>query len=969
MPEVDPIIEATVRQAKDYVATARNAIESAAGSLDQAIARIDELNAGEPPLPGHPVVSISSPGSVVAGEIAVFRVHLDQPAEAQVTVDWRCPTSDQHGQLVFEPGTVEHTLDVQTTLECEGTFTIVLENAVGATIGQGSATCTVIPAEPEITISIADADPIEAGQVAKFPVSISRAGEVSVEWATADRSATGSLFWWPTTGVTQTIEIPTDPGGEGRTLAVHLSNPTGATILRWVAICEVRPAVPDGPDLTRGLLFELAAPITSPVDLDPFESDVVTILLVMDAEPRSVHQKLVCVEDALNVGIHPEGRPDIWCFAGSTPALYAMQAPPSIPFRKASSWLVEFPEGAITAEIDGRSASQVVPFGRRSPEGRRAALMKGFWKGVPNKDLAAGRLAYCRMWDRLLTPAEKALQAEEIAGLIEAEATPPQEPTLSIDDAEPVRPGQPARFRWTLTSPADDTVEAVVASGLAGVSPFDVSIEAGKTVGDLDLMVPSGSPPGPFTVTLSDPVGAALGRAVATGTVLPANGGGGGDGGGPTGELEPVDNRFLQVNLEAEARPRQTWLGQGYGLNATGPAIETFPQFKTHIHKLCWDSYGTNIIRILMPPGRPDLALQAYGPYVHELTRVQGHPPEWLVFTGFVWRGGSTVERLVDEIAQVAAKISPKSKWIVVFQNEPDGNPANAIVGWPGRCAEYVERGLARIRHHGLEGQLLHGGLAEWRHQAEAEREAQILKAEGLLGPGKVIQIGTHAYDKTGSKFLSDLVGDLGFGSWETGNNGSPNSIARFAAAIGMGCAGEMVHYCIVASPTPGSEPLAQALLRYGGETQPWYGARKLARELLPGSVVRRVTSDDRPPGLDAEHAKWMVRDAAKCKGWNPRQAVIFARRPDGSYFLLIVNTTHGADGPSPYTGGHFGARPTQATFYASELAGKNGTFECRRASISGSISGPQVCPMVAGKLRVKVDPGETAVMVGRIAA
>jgi hypothetical protein len=290
------------------------------------------------------------------------------------------------------------------------------------------------PSQIKITIAAANAS-IQAGQIARFEVELSEPGQATVRWHVLGDGLgrSGMLEWLPDSALTKTIEIPTDPDSAGGTLVVELLEPKGAVLSSWRASVQVLPGPPPEPDLTRGLIFEIKAPIDAPQALQPFSEEVVTISMVFAPQPSALHQKLFCVENALNLGLHPSsGPPDIWCYCGQPRVFYALKTPPTMQYYKPSHWLVEFPEGAIRAKIDDASASQVVPFGRESAVGKRASLMQGFWKGVAGKDRAQGRMLHCRIWNRTLSPSEKVLEHEAISGMLENSPSPPQEQATDL---------------------------------------------------------------------------------------------------------------------------------------------------------------------------------------------------------------------------------------------------------------------------------------------------------------------------------------------------------------------------------------------------------------------------------------------------------------------------------------------------------------------------------------------------------
>jgi hypothetical protein len=105
---------------------------------------------------------------------------------------------------------------------------------------------------------------------------------------------------------------------------------------------------------------------------------------------------------------------------------------------------------------------------------------------------------------------------EVIEALLVSEA--PALPVLDIHDAEPVRVGEVAKCRVTLSRPSElDGVLSSVRASSGTVRP-DLIIPAGQTEAIVEIF---GAAVGTFTVTLSNPTEITLGAATATGTILP----------------------------------------------------------------------------------------------------------------------------------------------------------------------------------------------------------------------------------------------------------------------------------------------------------------------------------------------------------------------------------------------------------------------------------------------------------------
>ena len=124
---------------------------------------------------------------------------------------------------------------------------------------------------------------------------------------------------------------------------------------------------------------------------------------------------------------------------------------------------------------------------------------------------------------------------------------------------------------------------------------------------------------------------------------------------------------------------------------------------------------------------------------------------------------------------------------------------------------------------------------------------------------------------------------------------------------------------------------------------------------------MRGATSSDRPPGLGTAQAERMLWWTAQRQ---PRQFVAAGRRADGRWVVASVSHAFGNDAPSQWAGGHYAAEKQQLTARIAELVGQNATFAAQRCSIGGAL-GPVVrYPLVDGRLRWTLAPGETLVMV-----
>ena len=206
------------------------------------------------PLPKLSIVDTTA----VEGETARFTVRLSPASEQTVTVSYRTASGTAvagrdfdtaFGTLTFAPGNTRQSIAVPTREddldEPNETFTVRLNNAIGATLEDASAMGTIIDDDvpvPPPTLSITDATVVE-GETARFAVRLSPASEqtVTVSYRTVGGTAaagqdfdaaSGTLTFAPGT-TRQIIAVPTQDDAldePDETFLVTLSNPSGATL-------------------------------------------------------------------------------------------------------------------------------------------------------------------------------------------------------------------------------------------------------------------------------------------------------------------------------------------------------------------------------------------------------------------------------------------------------------------------------------------------------------------------------------------------------------------------------------------------------------------------------------------------------------------------------------------------------------------------------------------------------------------
>ena len=178
-----------------------------------------------------PTLSIAN-ASAVEGESVVFTVSLSHASSNAVTVQYSTAddTADSsdytevtNQELAISPGATSATLTIATTEdpvdEPDETFTVTLSNpSASAELGTPTtATGTIEDDDATPTLTIADASASE-GEGVVFTVSLSHAssGEVTVEYSTADETATSGTDYTAASGETLTIA----PGTTSATLTI-----------------------------------------------------------------------------------------------------------------------------------------------------------------------------------------------------------------------------------------------------------------------------------------------------------------------------------------------------------------------------------------------------------------------------------------------------------------------------------------------------------------------------------------------------------------------------------------------------------------------------------------------------------------------------------------------------------------------------------------------------------------------------
>ena len=413
----------------------------------------------------------------------------------------------------------------------------------------------------------------------------------------------------------------------------------------------------------------------------------------------------------------------------------------------------------------------------------------------------------------------------------------------------------------------------------------------------------------------------------------------------PPGDgLEPVNQGALRSDIVVNDQKRQTFVAYGFGAggHVDGPDVARWA--RQHEAKL-FAGFNTKIVRLhntLEGAGAPASFVRAY----KEISQIARQHGCLVLCTGYMYRAGGDPNplRFADSIN--AAIDQGVHITHVSTQNEPDGHPDNRAVG---NIVDHYREVLGRLRSS---VQMI--GM-EWRHPEQGNGEFDQLAAAGLLGEGKITAGGLHIYNKGPLPALYDqrwMKRGMGLWSAETGDMSAPKAAAQFLAGVIHGTSVEIAHIGV-----GDDKDQRQVLMHGNGTVHPWGQQTGLiSRALTPGTVMRGVTSSDRPGGMGADQAKLMLWTSTQRQC---RHYVVCGKRDDGKWVIAAVSFAFGGDSPSQWAGGHYGGATQQLTVRIAELAGRNGSFVARRCSSGGALSGEQGYELVDGHLRFTLPPGE----------
>ena len=203
-----------------------------------------------------PALTIADANATEGDGQITFTVRLNVASSLAVKVDWATTDdtatqgadyAETMGTLTFDALETEQTITVplldDALDENDETFTVALTNAANATLDDAEATGTIADNDDTPALTIADAEAAEGDGEITFAVTLGAASslEVTVDWTTADGTATadadyvaadGRLTFAPgQTEATIAVAVFNDALDEGdETVAVALSDPTNATI-------------------------------------------------------------------------------------------------------------------------------------------------------------------------------------------------------------------------------------------------------------------------------------------------------------------------------------------------------------------------------------------------------------------------------------------------------------------------------------------------------------------------------------------------------------------------------------------------------------------------------------------------------------------------------------------------------------------------------------------------------------------
>ncbi len=443
----------------------------------------------------RPAVSLSS-ASVTEGNAAttlmVFTVTASAVSGVPATVGYQTTDGSakapgdyqaKTGTVTIPPGSKTATFSVlvvgDTVPESTESFTVTLSNPVNATLGTATGTGTITDDDPE-SVSVAPASLAEgnsgtAPMTFTVSVPVASASAVSVHYATSNGTAAAPADYTAKTGsvtipvgatsATFTVLVVGDTVDEANeTFTVTLSSPSGATLGTATA--------------TGTIVDDDAAPVVSVAPTSVTEGNTGTATAQFTVTASAVSSLPVTVAFATSDGTaHAPGdytaaTGSVTIPAGSTSATVTVSVLGDTLYEKNETFTLTL-SGPVNATLGAATATGTI---------------------VDDDPLPVVSIASSTQseGDSGTTPMPFTVSISAVSGL-------PVTATFATANGSAVAPGDYAAAGGTVTVPAGST-SATVNVAIVG-DPLYEGNEA-------------------FTVTLTQPVNATLGVAVATGTIL-----------------------------------------------------------------------------------------------------------------------------------------------------------------------------------------------------------------------------------------------------------------------------------------------------------------------------------------------------------------------------------------------------------------------------------------------------------------
>ena len=219
----------------------------------------NNVDLGPPNGGGGTTISVSDVQVLEGGGKAAFTISLSQASTSNVIIDYGTADNTaiagsdyttRTGRITFSPGQTSKVRTVNilqdTVQESNETFSMQLSRPRGASLGQASATATIVDDDTVVgdtTISVSDVQVSEGGGKAAFTISLSQAStsNVIIDYGTADNTAiagldyttrTGRILFSPgQTSKVRTVVILQDTQSESdETFTMQISNPVNVTL-------------------------------------------------------------------------------------------------------------------------------------------------------------------------------------------------------------------------------------------------------------------------------------------------------------------------------------------------------------------------------------------------------------------------------------------------------------------------------------------------------------------------------------------------------------------------------------------------------------------------------------------------------------------------------------------------------------------------------------------------------------------